>query len=252
MQSNNEQTVKHLESAFAGASLEERLHSLRRIVKGRIVFTTSFGLEDQAISHAIVQAGLDVELITLDTGRLFQETCNTWAQTEAAYSTRIHAYVPDREAVESVIALYGVNGFYASREARHECCRVRKVEPLSRALAGAQAWITGLRGDASNARADMQAVSWDTMRKLIKVNPVIEWTRNRVKQFVHDNHIPINSLHARGYASIGCAPCTRPIGPDEPERAGRWWWENDDARECGLHVDEHGRLVRAAPEEKRS
>lgn len=214
----------------------DRLAALRDAVSGRIVFTTSFGIEDQAITHMIAERGLAVEIVTLDTGRLFPSTVATWDETEQRYGLTIHGYHPAVEAVDAYVARNGKDGFYWSREARELCCHIRKVEPLGRALAGAAAWITGLRADQSGARSVVELAAHDEERGLIKVAPLFDWTRAQVVEFCAANSVPINPLHARGYASIGCEPCTRALKPGEPERAGRWWWENEDARECGLHV----------------
>jgi phosphoadenosine phosphosulfate reductase len=218
---------------FEALSPGKRLAHLRREIAGRIVFTTSFGLEDQAILHLIAERGSDIEIVTLDTGRLFPETYALWAQTEKRYGLRIRAVYPRQDDLEALIERYGINGFYETREARAACCHVRKIVPLDRALGGAQGWIAGLRAEQSAHRRDMALVTAE--RGLIKLNPLFDWTREQLASFVATNAIPVNPLHAKGFASIGCAPCTRPIGPDEPERAGRWWWEDETKKECGLH-----------------
>jgi phosphoadenosine phosphosulfate reductase len=230
----------------AGDDPAQRLASLRAAVPGRIVFTTSFGVEDQVLTHLIAGAGLDIALATLDTGRLFPSTYELWKRTEARYGLEIEPFRPDPRAVEAYVATSGLNGFYESKEARLGCCEIRKVEPLGHALAGAAAWITGLRSDQSVARGKVPLAGWDEGYGLVKAAPLFDWSRDRVVAFAEAEAVPINALHARGYASIGCEPCTRAIRPGEPERAGRWWWENDAQRECGLHVDASGRLVRAA------
>ena len=224
----------------------ERLESLVATAPGRIVLTTSFGLEDQALTHLIATAGLPIELATLDTGRLFPETYALWADTEARYGRRIKAYYPDAQAVAAMVADNGINGFYWSKDARLSCCGVRKVEPLTRVLAGAGAWVTGLRSDQSDGRGLVDLAGWDAERGLLKVAPLFDWSRPRTLAFCTDAAVPINPLHDRGFLSIGCQPCTRAVAPGEPERAGRWWWEDDAAKECGLHVAADGRLVRAA------
>jgi phosphoadenosine phosphosulfate reductase len=218
---------------FEALSPAKRLAHLRREIAGRIVFTTSFGLEDQAILHLIAERGSDIEVVTLDTGRLFPETYALWAQTEKRYGLRIRAVYPRQDDLETLVERYGINGFYETREARAACCQVRKIVPLERALGGAQGWVAGLRAEQSAHRRDMALVTAE--RGLIKLNPLFDWTREQLASFVAANNIPINPLHAQGFASIGCAPCTRPIGPDEPERAGRWWWEDEAKKECGLH-----------------
>jgi phosphoadenosine phosphosulfate reductase len=214
----------------------ERIRKLREEIAGRIVFTTSFGLEDQVILHVLVDNDIDVELVTLDTGRLFPETYDLWARTEKRFGRRIRAIYPQQDEIAALVERQGINGFYESRDARISCCQIRKVEPLHRALVGAEGWITGLRAEQSAGRRDMALVCVDAGYQLIKLNPLFDWTRQAVQQFAAAKNIPINSLHAKGFASIGCAPCTRAIGLGEPERAGRWWWENEAKKECGLHT----------------
>lgn len=223
----------------------DRLEALRAGVDGRIVFTTSFGLEDQAVAHLIYTRGLDIEVSTLDTGRLFPSTYKVWEETELRYGARIRSWHPDPSALAGFVAAAGINGFYHSKEARLGCCQVRKVEPLGRALAGASAWVTGLRSGQSAGRAIVELAAWDPERALIKFAPLHDWTRGRVADFCAAEGVPVNPLHAQGYPSIGCEPCTRAVAPGEPERSGRWWWETDEARECGLHVGPDGRLVRS-------
>ena len=232
---------------FADQSVSERLSGLRDRIDGPIVFTTSFGLEDQVITHFIAKAGLAIGLVTLDTGRMFPETYDVWAQTEQRYGLRVQPYFPQAVQLTALLADQGVNGFYDTIDKRHACCGVRKVEPLNRALSGASAWITGLRGDASQTRGTMQAVEYDDARGLTKLSPIFDWSRERVDAFAASENIPVNALHAQGFPTIGCAPCTRAIKPGEDERAGRWWWEQNQSQECGLHVDESGQLQRANP-----
>jgi phosphoadenosine phosphosulfate reductase len=234
-------------SANASADPGERLEGLRAGVDGRIVFTTSFGLEDQAVAHFIFTRGLDVEVSTLDTGRLFPSTYKVWEETERRYGARILSSHPDRDALADFVAEAGINGFYRSRQARLGCCHVRKVEPLRRALAGASAWVTGLRADQSAGRGTVELFAWDPERELIKFAPLFDWTRDRVAEFCAAEGVPVNALHAQGFPSIGCEPCTRAVAPGEPERAGRWWWEADESKECGLHVGPDGRLIRSRP-----
>jgi phosphoadenosine phosphosulfate reductase len=221
---------------YGRLDLPERLISIRREIGGRIVFTTSFGIEDQAITHAIFTQGLEIDVVTFDTGRLFPETVQVWSNTERRYGRRIRGLSPDRENIEKLVERDGVNGFRHSLEARVACCALRKIEPLGRALAGASAWITGLRADQSPERALSSYASFYPQYRLVKVNPLFDWTRDRVVAFVRDHGIPCNPLHDQGFLSIGCAPCTRAVAPGEPERAGRWWWEQDEKTECGLHV----------------
>ena len=231
-------------AAIRGGTPAERLRALRDAVPGRIVFTTSFGIEDQAIAHVIFEERIGIEVATLDTGRLFPSTYKVWAETEERYGVRIRSYHPEQAALATQIADAGINGFYYSKEARIGCCAVRKVEPLGRALAGAAAWVTGLRADQSGQRGSVELAGWDAERQLVKVAPLFDWTRSEVADFCAAEGVPVNELHAKGFLSIGCEPCTRALQPGEPERAGRWWWESDDAKECGLHVGADGKLVR--------
>jgi phosphoadenosine phosphosulfate reductase len=225
-----------LSTGFGALTLPDRLRAIREAIPGRIVFTTAFGIEGQAIVHAIFETGLAVDVITLDTGRLFPETYDVWARTEQRYRRRIRGFFPNQDRVEGFIARDGINGFRTSLEARHACCHIRKVEPLRRALAGASGWITGVRGNQSGNRATMPYAAVDDAYGLVKVNPLLDWTRERVVEYVHANDIPYNTLHDRGFLSIGCAPCTRAVALGETERAGRWWWERETQKECGLHV----------------
>jgi len=222
----------------------DRLETLRRRVAGRIVFTTSFGIEDQAIIHLIAERGLAIDIATLDTGRLFPSTYALWAETEQKYSLRIASFHPDQQSLGAFVAERGINGFYKSVDARLACCTVRKVEPLGRALAGAAAWVTGLRADQSGDRAAVTLESWDDAREMIKFAPLFDWSREQVADFCAAERVPVNPLHGKGFVSIGCEPCTRAVKPGESERAGRWWWENDESAECGLHLGADGRLVR--------
>ncbi len=212
----------------------ERLEYFCREVAGKIVFTTSFGLEDQAILQMLRERALDIDVVTIDTGRLFPETYALWAETERTYGHRIRAVCPQQGSVEAFVENHGIDGFYDTIDARLACCHARKVEPLARALAGASGWIVGLRADQSGHRQETKAVAIDE-RGLLKFSPLFDWTRQAVQSYAEDHGIPVNPLHERGFVSIGCAPCTRAIAPGEPERAGRWWWEQDAKRECGLH-----------------
>jgi sulfate adenylyltransferase large subunit/phosphoadenylyl-sulfate reductase (thioredoxin) len=216
-----------LAALLEGLSPPERIARLRREISGRIVFTTSFGLEDQVLLHWIARGGLDIDAVTLDTGRLFPETYELWAETENRYGIRVRAIYPHHADLEALVSRQGINGFYLSKEARTACCHVRKVEPLNRALADAQAWVH---------RAGMGVLELDPERGLLKLNPVFDWTREALLTFAQEHAVPTNPLHSKGFASIGCAPCTRPIAQGEPERAGRWWWEQEDKKECGLHM----------------
>jgi len=225
-----------LDRALAGLSLAKRLAAIREGLDGAIVFTTSFGLEDQVILHHICDAALDIDVVTLDTGRLFPETYTVWEETERRYGRRIRAIYPHQAALEDLIAAQGINGFYYAKQARIACCDVRKVEPLKRALAGARGWITGLRAEQSADRAQVGLVMADRERDLLKFNPLVDWSRPALEELASAHEVPINALHQKGFLSIGCAPCTRAVRSGEPERAGRWWREDGTKKECGLHV----------------
>ncbi len=214
----------------------ERIAFVRRALNGPIVFTHGFGVEGQLIFHWICERSLDIDVVTLDTGRLFPETYALWAETERHYGRRIRAIYPNQVALEKLVAKQGIDGIYESKQARLACCQVRKTKPLDRALAGAQAWITGLRADQNAVRRDAGLIGYDAARGLMKFNPLFDWTRAAVVAAAQASNVPVNPLHEKGFASIGCAPCTRAVAPGEPERNGRWWWESNGSRECGLHV----------------
>jgi phosphoadenosine phosphosulfate reductase len=230
-----EERSTRLGAILSDLSAGERLLRFRNEIEGRLVFTTSFGLEDQVILHLLAERNIDVDVVTLDTGRLFSQTYELWAETERRYGRRIRAFYPQQHALEVLIEDQGINGFYDSRKARSACCGIRKVEPLNRALAGAAGWIVGLRADQSEHRRGAALLAFDE-RNLFKLSPLFDWTLEAVQNFACANRVPVNPLHDQGFASIGCAPCTRAITPGEPERAGRWWWEQNGSKECGLHA----------------
>ena len=237
--------AKQLDTAFQPLDPTERLTLLGHRIAGDLVFTTSFGLEDQVLTHLIVGSGIDVRFVTLDTGRMFGENYALWARTEERYGIRVRGYYPVTAAVEGLVEQQGIDGFYGSRAARDACCGIRKIEPMGRALTNAAGWITGLRADQSTSRQGMDFVSHDPVRGLVKANPLFDWSRERIAARAAAEDVPINPLHERGFLSIGCAPCTRAVASGEPERAGRWWWEEETTKECGLHVTPEGCLVRA-------
>lgn len=217
------------------ATLEERIRAIAKAISGRIVFSTSLGIEDQAVLNAIAAAGAKFDVITLDTGRHFPETLETLDESQRRYGVAIRVVAPDAKEVEDLVARDGVFGFRHAIENRIACCHVRKVRPLNRALDGAAAWITGLRRSQSDERATVPFAAWDAEHALIKVNPIADWSLERLEAYTSENNVPLNPLHTKGFPSIGCAPCTRAIRPGEDLRAGRWWWENEDGKECGLH-----------------
>lgn len=229
------QNLSDLESRVIDLSPGEGLALLADLFPGKVVFSTSLGQEDQVITQLIASQNLPIQIFSLDTGRLFPETLELLARTESKYKTRIKVYYPETASVEQLVSNFGINGFYDSIENRKSCCYVRKVEPLKRALAGNEVWVTGLRTDQSANRSEMKRIEWDESNQIIKYNPLLDWTFEEMMAYIQEQKIPYNPLHDQGFISIGCAPCTRAILPGEDSRAGRWWWE-DSKKECGLHA----------------
>ncbi|GAB2788981.1 phosphoadenylyl-sulfate reductase [Rhabdobacter roseus] len=225
-----------LQAALTGKSEVEALMTLAELFPGEVVFSTSLGYEDQVITDMILKNHLPIRIFTLDTGRLFSETYLTLQKTNNRYDTKIQVYYPQTEAAEKLVSEKGPLSFYDSVENRKECCFIRKVEPLNRALRGAKIWVTGIRAEQSGNRQDMPQLEWDEAHQLFKFHPILPWTLEEVIQYVKSNHIPYNPLHDKGFVSIGCAPCTRAIREGEDFRAGRWWWEDESKKECGLHA----------------
>ncbi len=228
--------AERLDTMLSGFdSIEARIEVISRTIEGRLAFSTSLGLEDQAVLHAIATTKAPVDVFTLDTGRHFPETLETLATTEQRYGLKVRVLAPESGEAEQLVLRDGVMGFRSSIEARKACCHVRKVLPLQRGLAGASGWIAGLRRGQSTGRAEVSFASWDREFGLMKLNPIADWSINRLEKYILDNEIPVNPLHERGFPSIGCQPCTRAIRLGEDIRAGRWWWESQDGKECGLH-----------------
>ncbi|MDR6525085.1 phosphoadenosine phosphosulfate reductase [Chryseobacterium rhizosphaerae] len=200
----------------------------------KVIFSTSFSYEDQVITHLIKD--LEVEIFTLDTGRLFEQTYETWTNTRAFFKKNIKVYYPDTEEIRSFVSENGPDSFYQSVEHRKMCCTIRKVHPLKKALEGYKVWITGLRSEHSANRQHMPQLEWDPDNKIIKFHPLLNWTSEQVTDYVKTYHLPYNPLHKKGFVSIGCEPCTRAIKEGEDFRAGRWWWEDANKKECGLHI----------------
>ena len=215
-------------------SIEETLAFLANEYKDKVVFSTSFGQEDQVITDLIEKSEATISIFTLDTGRMFQETYDVFYKTQKKYKTPIKVYFPEAKAVEELLEKKGPNSFFDSVENRKECCSIRKVVPLKKALAGNDVWITGLRAEQSENRSDLNLFEYDDHFKIIKFNPLLKWTLAEVQKYIDDNKVPQNSLHKKGFVSIGCAPCTRAIAEGEDIRAGRWYWEQSH-KECGLH-----------------
>jgi phosphoadenosine phosphosulfate reductase len=228
--------IEELNKKFKGKPVTEILDYFLREYKGKIAFASSLGAEDQVLNHLIAGIDPDTRIFTLDTGRLFQETYDLIDRTNSRYRIRMEVYFPDAQQVEKMVHEKGLNLFYESVENRKLCCHIRKVEPLNRALKGVDIWITGLRREQSLNRKEMALVEKDDSRMgLLKLNPLIDWTHEMVWDYIKEHNIPYNSLHDKGFPSIGCLPCTRAVEPGEDFRTGRWWWEMDGKKECGLH-----------------
>jgi len=227
--------VNELNERFQNSSSEEVIGYFLKDFNGKTAFGTSLGAEDQALTKMIADIDPDTFIFTLDTGRLFTETYNLINITMKTFSVKINVFFPDAEQVERMVNEFGINLFYDSVEKRELCCNIRKIEPSKRAFSGIEAWICGIRRNQSVSRYSTQVVEWDDQNNLIKVNPIFKWTEEQVWEYIKKYSIPYNQLHDNGYTSISCQPCTRAITQGEDVRAGRWWWEEPEKKECGLH-----------------
>ncbi len=227
--------IQEIKSEIADLSIEKALGKLATLFPEKVIFSTSFGYEDQVLTHIITKHNLPIEIFTLDTGRLFQETYSVFNNTLDRYKKGISVFYPNTNAVESLLTEKGPFSFYESIENRKECCFIRKVEPLKRALSGYSVWVTGIRSEQSVNRNTMEELEWDEGNKIIKYHPLLNWSFEQIKEYIHQHNIPYNALHDKGFVSIGCAPCTRAIKEGEDFRSGRWWWEDTSKKECGLH-----------------
>jgi phosphoadenosine phosphosulfate reductase len=227
------------------ALVESTRQTLARIAAdfSPAVFASSLAAEDMVLTDLILKAGLPIGIFSLETGRLHPETLAVLDQVKATYGYDVKLYKPQDDAVAGYVAEHGLNAFYDSVEMRRECCRIRKVEPLGRALAGNRAWVTGQRRAQSTTRAELHIEEDDAAHGMTKFNPLADWSEQDVWNYIRANDVPYNALHDQGFPSIGCAPCTRAVQPGEDVRAGRWWWENPDSKECGLHMVD-GKLIR--------
>jgi phosphoadenosine phosphosulfate reductase len=222
---------------FADSSAEEMLGWALERFGNRLVIASSFGVEDVALIDMAAAIRPEVRVFTLDTGRLHQETYDVMDRVRNRYDIEIEVMFPQADAVQDMVRSCGMNLFYDSIQNRKKCCGIRKLEPLGRALASCEAWVTGLRREQNVTRSDTPKVEIDSAHGgILKLAPLANWTGEQVWEYVKENRVPYNGLHDTGFPSIGCEPCTRPIKPDEDERAGRWWWENAETRECGLHL----------------
>ncbi|MCG8411764.1 MAG: phosphoadenylyl-sulfate reductase [Bacteroidales bacterium] len=232
---NNKKIAKELSEKLKDKSPKEILEYFLNKYNTKIGFASSLGAEDQVITHMLSEIDKSAYIFTLDTGRLFPETYKLIAKTSATYKMKIDVFFPNHQKVEEMVKEKGINLFYDSIENRVTCCSLRKKEPLKRAFSGLEAWICGLRKDQSITRFNNQLVEWDEQNDLFKINPLIDWDEKTVWDYIKENNVPYNELHDKGFPSIGCEPCTRAVKPGEDVRSGRWWWEEPEKRECGLH-----------------
>jgi len=227
--------IEQLNEKFEKRNPEEILTWFLKEYKGKIALSSSLGAEDQVLTHMICNIEKNTRIFTLDTGRLFPETYDLIDKTNKKYNIKLEIFFPNHQEVEHLVGSHGINLFYDSIENRKECCRVRKLEPLKRAFSELEVWICGLRKDQSVTRFYSKMVEWDEANQMIKINPLINWNEQQVWDYIRNNEVPYNLLHDKGYPSIGCQPCTRAISAGEDVRAGRWWWEQPEQKECGLH-----------------
>ncbi len=231
----SKELVDRLNEELAGKTTEEVVAFFLKNYKYSSALSSSLAAEDQVLTDIILKKNKDAKIFTLDTGRLHPETYDVMDATNLKYNIKLDVYFPNENDVQELYKSQGVNGQYESIENRKTCCGIRKIEPLKRALKGLDIWFTGLRAAQSVTRTDMKLVEWDEGFKLIKVNPLILWSEKDVWDYIKEHKVPYNKLHDKGFPSIGCAPCTRAVKDGEDIRAGRWWWENPEHKECGLH-----------------
>ncbi len=229
-------TIQELQKLIIDKTPQEIIQFFLEKFQDKIAFSSSLGAEDQVITDMIAKIDKSAKIFTLDTGRVFPETYDLIDRTSRRYQMPIQIYFPDTKQVEEMVNEKGVNLFFESIENRKRCCHIRKIEPLKRAFKGLDVWICGLRRDQSVTRTNIQVVEWDEANGLIKLNPLVDWTEKQVWDYIKENKVPYNRLHDQGFPSVGCQPCTRAIVEGEDTRAGRWWWENPETKECGLHV----------------
>jgi phosphoadenosine phosphosulfate reductase len=230
-----EKRIKEMNEHCAGKAANEIIAFAIDEFRGKVALASSLGAEDQVLTAMIVQTDPSVRIFTLDTGRMFPESYELLERTNLHYGIGIEVFFPDYLMVEKMVNSRGINLFYESIENRKLCCGIRKVEPLRRAFKGLDAWICGLRREQSVTRAAVEPIEWDEANGLVKINPLVDWRENQLWDYIRKNNIPYHKLHDKGFPSIGCQPCTRAVGPGEDVRSGRWWWEDPEKKECGLH-----------------
>ncbi|HBM16493.1 MAG TPA: phosphoadenylyl-sulfate reductase [Lentisphaeria bacterium] len=240
----NRDEIRQLNKEFESVSADEILHwALKYFGVNNIALASSFSIEDQLILDMLLKVDKKAQIFTLDTGRLPQATYDLIEITRKKYAISIEMFFPDASAVEAMTKKKGPNSFFESVENRKECCAIRKIEPLKKKLSTLKAWITGLRREQSEARSDVPFIEWDEAFGLVKINPIADWEELDIWDYIRNNRVPYNRLYDCSYTSIGCAPCTRPVKKGESTRAGRWWWENEEKKECGIHIKD-GKVVR--------
>ena len=227
--------LEALNNKFATASAQEVVNWFVGEYEGKIALSSSLGAEDQVLTDMVAKSGVKTTIFTLDTGRLFPETYDLISRSCSKYKLKIKVYFPESDEVEEMVNEKGMNLFYNSIENRKLCCQIRKLKPLKRAFKGLDAWICGLRADQAVTRQNIKVVEWDTLNDIVKINPLVNWSEDQVWAYIKENKVPYNKLHDKNFPSIGCQPCTRAIMEGEDVRAGRWWWESPDSKECGLH-----------------
>lgn len=228
--------IKALNDSFKNKSPQEILEYFLNEYKNNAALSSSLGAEDQVLTDMMLKITKDANIFTLDTGRLNPETYNVMDATNLKYGIKLNVFFPKNKEIENLYKEQGINGFYESIENRKSCCFIRKMEPLQRALKPLSVWITGLRASQSVTREALPLIEYDKANDVIKVNPLLNWSEEMVWTYIKENRVPYNKLHDQGFPSIGCAPCTRAIKKGEDVRSGRWWWENPEHKECGLHI----------------
>ncbi len=232
--------IEQLNQEWQDLSPEEVLTAAALEFSGSVTLASSLGSEDQVLTDMMAKSGSDADVFVLDTGRLNAETQDVLSASQSKYDLRYRVFKPETGAVEAYVAAHGLDAFYDSIELRKKCCGIRKVVPLNNALTGYKAWVTGIRRAQSVTRMETPLVEWDEAHQMVKINPLYLWSKKQVWSYIGENEVPYNALHDMGYASIGCEPCTRAVKAGEDERAGRWWWEAPEHKECGLHVSTKG------------
>jgi len=227
--------ITQLNEQFAKAEPQEVIAHFLNMYGSKIALSSSLGLEDQVLTDMVVKINRNARIFTLDTGRLFPETYQLIDKTNLKYNIKLEVFFPEHSQVEEMVNHDGMNLFYESIEKRKKCCQVRKLQPLNRAFQTLDAWICGLRSQQSITRQEVDMIQWDEMNNIVKINPLIHWSEEQVWDYIKENNVPYNKLHDKGFPSIGCEPCTRAVDSGEDIRAGRWWWESPEHKECGLH-----------------